>query len=258
MYHEVLPRGAAHADSTRYYAVTAETFSRQLDMIRERGFAGCSIAQALRGEGAPRVAISFDDGTLGQYQHALPVLIERNMTATFFVTTSWVGRPGYCTWEHLREMKASGMAVQSHTHTHPFLSELDAGALQDELRRSKEQLDQALEQDTDSLALPGGDAPRTSLRHLLRDAGYRLIATSRWGANADGRAEQQPGALRFLRRCTVQGTPTPSRFAAMLRAEPLLAARVRARETVLAAVRRSLGPSRYARWRRRLLATLDA
>ena len=171
------------------------------------------------------------------------------MTATFFVTTAWVGRPGFATWDQLREMRDAGMAIESHTHTHPFLSELGAAALRDELCRSRELLGEKLGIESRMLALPGGDAPRSALLGEIGEAGYRVVATSRWGVNADRRAE----SVQWIRRCTVRGEPGDREFLAIATGDPVLRLRKHAREGTLAFIRRSLGPSRYARWRRGVL-----
>jgi peptidoglycan/xylan/chitin deacetylase (PgdA/CDA1 family) len=247
VYHDVTPQ-AETSGASSYFTVSAGDFARQLDIIADLGLRGCSIADALVN---PRgtVGISFDDGDTGQAERAFPALHARGMTATFFVTTSWVGTPGYASWEQLRDMRAAGMSIQSHTHTHPFLSELDAPQLREELRRAREILDERLGQRTSMIALPGGDAPRADLRSLLSEEGYDVVATSRWGRNAAaGR-----GAPRYVKRCTVRGNPDPATFSAIVTGDAWLNLRKQARERVLAFLRSSLGPTRYARWRRGFL-----
>lgn len=254
LYHDVAAELGRPASGPSRFAVGRRSFEAHLDLIRDCGYRGCAIATALVATTEPRVAISFDDGELGQCTHALPALVARGMTATFFITTSWVGRAGFVTWAHLRDMKSAGMSIQSHTHTHPFLSELDERALHEELRESKAILDDKLEQATDMLALPGGDPPRAAFRHMVREAGYAVVATSHWGANPD-RVPPGGGPLR-LHRCTVRGAPALQHMRRILAADWWLGRRRRLREAVLSATRRSLGPSRYARWRRHLLDAL--
>ncbi len=251
MYHDVGGTRAVRSGGPEHFRVPVPAFERQLDQIRDLGWTACSVAEALRPAARRRVAVSFDDGDAGQVAHAFPALAARDMTATFFVTTSWVGRPGFVSWDQLREMKAAGMSVQSHSHTHPFLSELDASALREELRASKGALDEALEQATDSIALPGGDFPRHRLRYVLEAAGYRVVATSRWGTNRA--AGPAAAGVRLVRRCTVRGEPSRDAFRRVLQGDRWLAARRRLRESALGAMRSALGPTRYTRWRRRFL-----
>jgi peptidoglycan/xylan/chitin deacetylase (PgdA/CDA1 family) len=147
-------------------------------------------------------------------------------------------------------MRDAGMSIQSHTRSHPFLSELGPEAVREELRASKQALDQALDQNTTSLALPNGDRPRGGLP-VFQEAGYVVIATSRWGRNQLSPAP--PSGVRIVRRCTVRGRPSPAEFRATYTGDPWLGARRQARESLLNALRSAVGPTRYARWRRRAL-----
>ena len=251
MYHDIAPGAVSSGGGPEWFAVPLAAFARHLDLIREAGYLGCSIARALEHDG-PCLAISFDDGVRSHYEHAFPALVERGMTATFFIITDWVGRPGYATWSELREMRKAGMSIQSHTRSHPFLSELDGGALSEELVGSKATLDDGLGQETDQLALPGGDAPRGRLRGLIAEAGYRVVATSRWGSNGQDTAED----VKLIRRCTVAGDPGEEYFRRVLHGDPSISRRRQLRERVLGGIRTVLGPSRYAAWRRQLLGRM--
>jgi peptidoglycan/xylan/chitin deacetylase (PgdA/CDA1 family) len=145
----------------------------------------------------------------------------------------------------LREMRDAGMSIQSHTCSHPFLSELSEGRLRDELAGSKARIDDELGQDTGTLAYPGGDAPAHRWRNLLGECGYRAVATSLWGTNGGS----SHGTMPFVRRCTISGRLSDESFLRVLRADPWLFWRQGARGFVLGTARRALGPTRYGRWR---------
>jgi len=251
-YHDVLPRTEAAGGGPERFAVPLAMFERMLDTIRDEGFVGCSLLEARSNPGTARVAITFDDANLGQFVHAVPALRARGMTATIYVVTEWVGRPGFMTWEQLREAADLGISIQSHTRTHPFLSELDAPALREELLRSKDRLDRELRQDTSELAFPGGDAPRRALRSAISEAGYSVAVGSRWGTNPDSAPEG-----RFVRRCTARGALSVEEARAYVHADPLFALRMQPREMVLRSLRSAIGPSRYAAIRRRLLDRVE-
>lgn len=255
LYHDVTTAEPRVSGGPAHFAVSRRALERQLGLLRDWGYQGCSIAAGLNDPTERSVAISFDDGQLGQFAYALPILTAHATSATFFVTTSWVGRPGYMSWDQLREMKAAGMSIQSHTHTHPFLSELDASDLEFELRTSKMELDEHLEQETDALALPGGDWPRRALRLLLRECGYEVVATSRWGTRqALGRHSGEP---ILVPRCTVRGEPSDRDFRRIITADPWLASRRQLRDGILRTLRSGLGPTRYSIWRGRFLEALS-
>lgn len=247
-YHDVQPGATARGGGPERFSVPVEAFALMLDTIAAHGMAGCSLAEALASPGRRQVAITFDDATLGQYEHAVPALRARGMTATIYAVIEWVGRPGFMTWDQLREIKAQGISVQSHSWSHPFLSEQDAASLARELGGSKRRLDEELGQETTEIAFPGGDAPRRALQHLIAEAGYRTAVGTRWGVN-DG--PPRPGA--FVRRCTVRGGMTRALADQYVEASTALAWKNHPREIVLRTMRAQLGATRYARWRRQLL-----
>jgi len=251
MYHDIALDEAGSGGGPARFAVPAGEFRRQLDQLRAEGFTGRALGEALRPEAGRVVAITFDDGDTGQFERGFRALAERGMTATFFVTTDWIGRNHYVSWNQLREMRAAGMEVQSHSRSHPFLSELGATELAAELRGSKDALDDGLGQNTEMLALPGGDWPRRPLRHLIGATGYRVVATSRWGTNH--LPPVGAGGVVAVRRCTVQGTPGPGHFGRIASGDPSLGRGRRIRESALAMLRDALGPSRYASWRKVVL-----
>ncbi len=248
VYHDVVPATRASGGGPDRFSVPVAMFERMLDAIRLDGFIGCSLAAAIASPCRRRVAITFDDATLGQFEYAMPALRARGMTATVYVVTEWIGRPGFMTWDQLRRIVDWGMSVQSHTRSHPFLSELDVTHLRAELTESKERIDRELRQGTTEVAFPGGDAPRRALRNVLWEAGYRVAVGTRWGRNADG---AQPG--HFIQRCTVRGDISAAEAKRYVNGDRWLAMRMFPREMVLRSLRASLGPSRYARWRRRFL-----
>lgn len=250
LYHNV-SHDPQFGDGREHFSVSISGFQRQLDLIQRVGRHGSSLEHALTALGR-WVAISFDDGDVGQYKNGFDALTRRGMSATFFVTTDWIGRAGFVSWEHLREMKAAGMSIQSHTKSHPFLSELDRIRVREELRASKQELDQRLGQETTSVALPNGAFPSARFRDEIISAGYSVVATSRWGTNLPLACD----IMTSIHRCTVRGDPTDDMFIKIISGDRLLAHRRRLRESVLAVTRATLGPKRYARWRRRILSGL--
>lgn len=251
-YHDVLPSTRAAGGGAERFAVPTAMFERMLDTIRALEHRGCSLEVAIRSAGERRVAITFDDATESQYLHAMPALRARGMTATVYAVPRWVGRPGYMSWDQLREIRAWGMSVQSHSYSHPFLSECDRGQLRSELRDSKAEIDRELGQDTTEIAFPGGDPPRLTLRGELAAAGYTVHVGTRWGINVAGRVGRP-----FVQRCTVRGDVSEEDARRYVLGDRWMAAQNHPKETFLRSMRATLGPTRYARWRRRFLDTVN-
>lgn len=254
MYHDILPEVGRRGGGPERFTATTSSFEAMLDTIAAEGYRGCTLTEALERPEERRVAITFDDGNIGQFEHGARLLKEREMTATFFVTTDWVGQPGFVSWDGLRAWKGAGMSIQSHTKSHPHLSTVTRARLSDELVASKAVLDEELEQNTTVLALPGGDRPRRAWYPAFEEAGYSVVASSRWGRNAE---PSRPGKPRgWIHRCTAPTFTDPVLNRRIVRGDPVLAWKNASREAALNGARSLLGADRYRRWRRRALDAL--
>jgi peptidoglycan/xylan/chitin deacetylase (PgdA/CDA1 family) len=184
MYHRVVDSGElGHA-----YDTTAEKFERDLDYLRESGIRSASFAEyleALRTGKWPtaerRVILTFDDALVSYHRIALPLLERYSQRATFFIPTGFLERdPGQLSVAQLREMHEAGMEIQSHSHSHPFLSQLKPEELRDELVRSRDLLEKHLAAPVRVVACPGGRYNRKVIR-MAHEVGYLGVCTSRPG-----------------------------------------------------------------------------
>jgi peptidoglycan/xylan/chitin deacetylase (PgdA/CDA1 family) len=203
LYHEIQPGD----DTSNSYALTRAQFEEQLRYLADNGYRSGSFRDFWsEGEtpGDRTVIITFDDAHLTNYTEAFPVLEKYGMTACFFIPTAFIARTsGEVTLDHLAEMARHGNEIQSHSHSHPFLSSLGREEVLDELRRSREILEQGLGTEVDLVACPGGRYNSTVL-DAAREAGYRGVCTSRPGFN-----RRKPGAgfYVFDRILMAGGTP---------------------------------------------------
>ena len=67
------------------------------------------------------VSLTFDDSTAGQTQ-AADILNARDMDATFFAVSGFIGAPGYLTRDQLTGMASAGHEIGGHTVTHADLT----------------------------------------------------------------------------------------------------------------------------------------
>lgn len=92
------------------------------------------------------------------------------------------------TWDHIREMKKSGMGIGSHTHSHRVLSTLHLNEQRFELQHSKTILERELGEPVISIGYPVGGYehfnPET--QSLALEAGYTLGFSYLTGVNHVG------------------------------------------------------------------------
>lgn len=94
MYHSIAEDGDARYIDPRF-RLTPKCFTAQMDfLMRYRRVVSLPdlVAQVRQGEvlEAGTVAITFDDGYRDNFTVAMPILLERNLPATFFLATRYV------------------------------------------------------------------------------------------------------------------------------------------------------------------------
>jgi len=137
------------------------------------------------------VIITLDDGYRSAYDVAYPVLKKYGFTATLFIYTDYVGvSKNAMTWSQLKEMKADGFEVGSHTISHADLTQQRDGEtfrvyqdrIEKEIGESKKIIDKRLNQNTTTFAFPFGRYNSTVLR-ICRQKGYITSVSVNRGSN---------------------------------------------------------------------------
>lgn len=121
--------------------------------------------------------ITFDDGNMSDLEIALPRLVERGMTAVFFVCSGRIGDRDFLDVGHMKQLMDAGMTIGSHGMDHVPWRGLDAAQLGIELVESRSRLEDVLGVAVEDAACPFGSYDRTVLR-AARAAGYRRVFTS--------------------------------------------------------------------------------
>lgn len=225
MYHSVsdVEKSTRHA----YFRTTTSprAFEEQLRLLDERQYQVLSLSDAMgKADNPARSAIiTFDDGFRDFYTQAFPLLSRYRYPATVFLPTAYIGEGVHrsfsgtecMTWSQVRELQESGIQFGSHTVTHPQLKTLRTKEVEEEIRCSKETIEDKLGCPIQSFAYPYA-FPETdwsfkrTLETILEQAGYENgVCTSIGTADrADNRF--------FLRRLPVNSCDDRSLFKAKL------------------------------------------
>jgi peptidoglycan/xylan/chitin deacetylase (PgdA/CDA1 family) len=180
MYHALLDANGECMDADRHYAVTRPVLKRHLALMREAQREPMSVARLLGdGSRANRIALTFDDGHISNIDAARDIA-DQNGSADFFVNPDRVGKPNYLSWAALREMSAMGMSIQSHGLTHRYFNEMTDAEANDELRKSKEEIERHIGKKVTIFAPPGGRLT-SRVAAIAERLGYEAICSSRVG-----------------------------------------------------------------------------
>jgi peptidoglycan/xylan/chitin deacetylase (PgdA/CDA1 family) len=93
-------------------------------------------------------------------------------------------------WAQAREMDASNLRVESHTVTHPILTNINQTQLDYELQKSKARLENELNRTVETFCYPNGSLNET-VWQSVKNNGYKAAVTTAYGFN-------EPGANQFL------------------------------------------------------------
>ena len=134
IYHEI-PKQRSTRDLF-YMQTTASRFEEQIKGLLDEGYRFISYDDLIaytEGKKAlteKTVLIGFDDGWLGNYENAFPILKKYNIPAAIYVVDDLVGTPGYFNWEQAKEMSDSNLiSIYSHGRTHIFYDKETAETL---------------------------------------------------------------------------------------------------------------------------------
>ena len=159
-YHSLDMSGSA-------ISLTPGLFRSQMEMLARSATSVVPLSKVQQNPGS--VALTFDDGYLNFFEHALPVLAEYHFPATVFVVTGYCGlhngwhsrqrRPARLElmgWRELREAARLGVALGAHTVNHPDLPALPEDEVDRELRDCRASLEDQSSQAVETFAYPYG------------------------------------------------------------------------------------------------------
>jgi peptidoglycan/xylan/chitin deacetylase (PgdA/CDA1 family) len=214
-YHNI---GSAPAGAGEAFLYVGEAALRTqlwlLRAARRRGVDMTTVARQLEAGGGRLVGITFDDAYRDILHNALPVLLDAGFTATCYAVSARLGK--FNTWDadvlrtrkplmsavELREWAAAGMEVGAHTRTHARLTQCTAAQLDEEVARSRDELEQLLGRAVTHFCYPWG-AHDERVVDAVRRAGFLTAVTT-----VRGRARPAHDALR-LPRVPVRGDRSP-------------------------------------------------
>jgi peptidoglycan/xylan/chitin deacetylase (PgdA/CDA1 family) len=174
-----------------YHGIPAsarERFARQMDHLVRCARPISAEAEMSLDAGVSYAAVTFDDGLVSVLENAWPELRQRCIPATMFVPSGWLGQPpGWMRKASLlasgeRVMSAAqlraghddGLAIGSHTESHPRLTDLPPAEAIREMTDSKSALEAVVRHPVTSLSFPHG-VYHAEHAEAARRAGYRRV-----------------------------------------------------------------------------------
>ncbi len=122
--------------------------------------------------------LTFDDGGVSVSTCILDIIAKFDWQAHFFVTTNYIGSPGFLSREQIRAARNAGHVIGSHSCSHPErMSSLGLEQLVREWGTSRKLLSDILGEDVCVASVPGGHYSR-KVAEAASFAGIRALFTS--------------------------------------------------------------------------------
>jgi hypothetical protein len=205
MYHDVVERGDSSASGfpgpgPAIYKVDRDDFGRHLEAIRDARRPDLELL------------LTFDDGGLSAYSPVAGMLEQYGWRGYFFVTTDWIGRPGFLNAGQIRDLDRRGHVIGSHSCSHPErMSREPWDRMLAEWKGSTKRLSELVGHPVKVASVPGGYYSRRVAEGAAA-AGIETLFTSEPTARV-----RVVNGCRVLGRYTVQrgmGPEWPAGFAA--------------------------------------------
>lgn len=172
-------------------SVDRSSFERHVAWLGSGEVPVISLDAMVAGDGGPSaVALTFDDAFANLADGPIDSLLARGLPATVFVVSehagrsnAWGGRPDpqvptlpLLDWPALGRLAEAGIAIGSHTRTHPRLPTRSEAHVEDELAGSAERIERELGQRPTLFAYPFGATSPTVVAGVRRH--YRVAVTT--------------------------------------------------------------------------------
>ncbi|OHD11980.1 MAG: hypothetical protein A2Y41_05290 [Spirochaetes bacterium GWB1_36_13] len=145
-YHNVVKKTKHNID------VSSEEFEKQMNFLASNGYISLKASELVQKiadnsfeENKKYIVITFDDGNLGVYKNAFPILKKYNLKATLYIYPSIImsrekGKHlSYMNWDEINMMLENPLIeLGSHSYYHPYLTHESEKGLFINIQKSKE------------------------------------------------------------------------------------------------------------------------
>lgn len=185
LWHDVIPAG--RYELSGFQGPDADVYKLDCDEFRRHlmALAGCRerpCADILALPVAPSVRrpvlLTFDDGGASGWEHVAGLIEEHGWRGHFFITTDYIGVPGFLSATQIRELRQRGHVIGSHSCSHPArMSLLTDGELTREWLDSVGVLSDLLGESVRVASVPGGYYSRR-VASAAASSGIRILFNS--------------------------------------------------------------------------------
>jgi len=181
MYHHIRDYNDPADSIGTNLSVPPINFKAQIDYLKNNGYTTITFADftAFPAKKLPDkpIILTFDDGYNDAYSEAFQLLKANKQVGTFYLISSYFGKPEHLSREQAKEMSANGMEIGSHTVSHPDLTKISATKVAAELLESKTTLESIISKSIVSFCYPAGKH-NEAVDLAAKNSGYSTATTT--------------------------------------------------------------------------------
>ena len=171
--------------------ISVKNFEAHLNYLKSNGFEVMNLGGAVdyltdnSKPILPKVAvITVDDGFKTFKTGAMPLLKKFGYSATLFINTETVGGNSYLDWEDLKSVKAAGIEIGNHTHSHPYFLNTPKNQRYDQFREeinlAQKLIKEHLDVQPDLFAYTYGEFD-SEMEHMVKNLGFKAATAQNSG-----------------------------------------------------------------------------
>lgn len=166
-----------------------DNFLRLIQSIVDMSLPICTLKTLLQDNCERGITLTFDDGMLSVFTHALPIIKDFKIPAHLFLTTGCIGGDNYwpsqpsgvpkfkmMSWDQIEACQAGGFSIDAHTQSHPNLNQINVQELEEECKACDLAIENRLGKKPEYFAYPYG-IHNQEARELVKSR-YRASVTT--------------------------------------------------------------------------------
>lgn len=165
-----------------------ENFDENVKILLDEGYTFITLEdlyQYNKGQtGLPEkvIIITMDDGQIGCYTDAFPVLKKYQIPATIFIVNKLVGTEDYFSWEQAKEMYDTGLVkIHCHGYHHSEYSSVGKEKLVSDYTKSHQEIEEHMGEKVQKImAYPAGKSSESTIK-WLKEIGFEVQVQTKYG-----------------------------------------------------------------------------
>lgn len=188
IYHGFSTPMLSNEDDPYKLMCSTDLFEDQITTLKEDGYTFITLEDLYKYKngriGLPEktIAITMDDGWLGNYTEAFDVIKKYEVPATIFIVEELVDTPGYFDWEQAKEMYDSGLVkIHVHGRKHSSATAYSKEKLIEDYNHTHAMIEEKMGAKVQKImAYPAGDSSANTIS-WLKEGGFEVQVQTKYG-----------------------------------------------------------------------------